>query len=131
MKKTIFFALLTFIFFSGCIQKEISFSVPIFKENEMKTDISVNLGQTLNFAMESNPTTGYQWFVKYDNKMLQLVQEKFSEKGSKNIVGAPGIQSFIFKTIKKGETSIEFNYKRQWETDKPPAKKIVYNVRVN
>ncbi len=129
--KRILIGLSMLILFTGCISKELTFSIPVIKENEMISEISIKIGDVLNLEFESNPSTGYQWFVKYDETMLKLLHSKFVESDTKNLVGAPGKQSFKFRAIKKGKTTLEFVYKRQWEKDKPPAKKVVYNITVN
>lgn len=119
-----------FILLCGCVQKELSFSIPIFRDNEMQKEMSVNIGDVVNFELESNQTTGYEWFLDYDRNILVLVHSSFIEGGQKGIVGAPGKQRFRFKAIKKGETTIVFSYKRAWEKDKEPAKKIVCKINV-
>lgn len=129
MRYTVFMLLVAF-FLNGCIQKEISVSIPIVEDNEMKKQMSVASGDILNFEFESNPTTGYEWFVEYNSDILNLLESKYIESGEKKLVGMPGRQRFKFRAIKKGETTIEFSYKRPWETGKPPVKKIICNVMV-
>ncbi len=129
MIPVLFFILMLLCSF-GCVSKEISLSIPVIKENEMIADMSVNAGEILNFKFESNPTTGYQWYVTYDDRILKLAQSQFIESDSGNLVGASGIQYFKFRVIKKGDTRIEFVYKREWEKDTPPLKKIIYNIKV-
>ncbi len=116
---------------SGCIQKEISFSIPIFQENEMKTSLSVKFGETFRFELESNPSTGFEWFEQHDPAILELVSRKFLPSSHTRLVGSSGTQIFIFKATAKGETTIELVYKRQWEKNVPPTKRVLCRVKVN
>lgn len=128
--KISFMAAISFILLCGCVQKELSFSIPVLRDNEMQKEMSVNTGDVLNFELESNPTTGYEWVVDYDRDFLVLVHSSFIESEKKGLVGVPGKQRFRFKAIKKGETTIEFLYRRPWEKDREPAKKIVCKVKI-
>ncbi|MGB9642490.1 MAG: protease inhibitor I42 family protein [Candidatus Ratteibacteria bacterium] len=115
---------------SGCVQKEIAFSVSLSEENKMETELSVKTGDVFKIELESNATTGYQWFVKYDHKFLNLKKSEYVSPVSQKLVGSPGKQIFVFNAVKNGETNIEFTYKRYWEKDKLPAKTIVYKIRI-
>jgi len=118
-------------FILGCIQKEIAFSVSLSEGNKMETELTVKAGDVFKIELESNATTGYEWFVKYDDKILNFKKSEYISPASQKLLGSPGKQIFIFSAIKKGETTIEFAYKRHWEKDKLPAKTIMYKVRIN
>lgn len=119
----------SFVLLCGCVQKEILFSVPIFRDNEMQKEMSINVGDILNFELDSNPTTGYEWVLEYDRTILNLIKSSFIESEKKGIVGASGKQRFRFKAIRKGTSTIIFSYKRAWEKEKP-AKKFVCNIKI-
>jgi len=115
---------------TGCVQKNISFSIPVISENEMKTELSIKKGDSFRIELESNPTTGYMWYEKHDSQMISLIKSEFiSSSPEKKIVGNPGKQIFVFKAVEKGETVIEFVYKREWE--KEIVKKINFKIRIN
>jgi len=115
---------------TGCVQKNISFSIPVISENEMKTELSIKKGDSFRIELESNPTTGYMWYEHHDSQMISLIKSGFvSSSPEKKIVGNPGKQIFVFKAVEKGETVIEFVYKREWE--KEIVKKINFKIRIN
>lgn len=81
------------------------------------TPIKATLGETFVVALESNPTTGYEWKEAYDASLITLT-------GGPNLVPRPssigggGEEQFEFQATRAGETLITLNYKREWE-DKP------------
>ncbi len=90
--------------------------------------ISTSVNQEFVIAIESNPTTGYDWEVSYEDNMLSLVEQEYSEGKAffACLQGTGGTQYFTFKALKKGNTEITLTYKRSWETDY--AEQKVFNV---
>ncbi|MCM8814886.1 MAG: protease inhibitor I42 family protein [Candidatus Omnitrophica bacterium] len=129
--KTLLFLVSVMTVLCGCIQKELAISIPVINENEMKKEIVINTGDLIKFALESNPTTGYHWHVKYDSEILRLTENQFIEGGKTGLAGSSGTQKFVFRAVKTGETIIQFSYIREWEKNTPPAKKIVCQVKIN
>jgi len=115
---------------TGCIQNDAPATVPVSNENEMSKNLSIKLGETFELEFQSNPSTGFEWFEQHDTTVLQLVSSKYRQNSNNRIVGNPGTQTFVFKAVGKGKTTIEFVYKRSWEKDIPPAKKVLYRVEV-
>ena len=81
--------------------------------------ISIGVDQEFVIALDSNPTTGYNWEESYDETMLRLVESKYElgKRAKQGVVGAGGTQYFRFKALKTGKTEITLAYKRPWETD--------------
>ena len=78
--------------------------------------------------LESNPSTGYTWSytVEGDNK-VQIIESY--EAPVDTCVGCPGKVIFTISGIEKGNTTVTFNYKRQWEvTDSD--KQAIYEFKV-
>lgn len=92
--------------------------------------ISTGVNQEFVIALDSNPTTGYDWEESYDESMLRLVESKYEmgKEAEEGKVGAGGTQYFRFRALKKGKTEITVTYKRSWETDY--AEQKVFNVDV-
>lgn len=75
-----------------------------------------------SIVLQSNPTTGYSWFLKnYDKNLVSPISRKFTAPADKKIVGAPGYETWTFR-IKKPSgfvvpqvTSIILIYARPWE----------------
>jgi inhibitor of cysteine peptidase len=82
--------------------------------------ISVSVDQEFVIALDSNPTTGYDWEESYDESMLTLdeAESKYvPDEKAEGLVGAGGTRYFRFKAIKAGQTEITLVYKRHWETE--------------
>lgn len=100
-----------------------------FKEEKQLT---VTVNENFNIKLESNPSTGYQWFPDVNPRFLKITginyysQEDLNESG---IVGESGTQEFIFKALKAGKTDITMKYVRSWEKCLP-AEEIIYHINI-
>lgn len=94
--------------------------------------VDLHAGQILTVSLESNPTTGYLWQVaRYDDAILhQLGEAEFKQGGEEGLVGAGGIETFRFETVRTGETSLELMYVRPWEQGVTPEKMFTIQVVV-
>ena len=80
--------------------------------------ITVGIEDEFIIALDSNPTTGYDWEESYDDSMLSLVDDRYElDEKAEGLVGAGGTQYFQFKALKAGQTEITLVYKRHWETE--------------
>lgn len=72
-------------------------------------------------VLQSNPTTGYSWFLKnYDNNLITLVSHSYYPPLDQKLVGAPGYDKWIFRVKPEGFiapqlTNITLIYMRTWE----------------
>jgi inhibitor of cysteine peptidase len=89
--------------------------------------VNTHVNNKFTITVTGNPSTGYGWVPQYDHKYLKLVSSKFTP--SSKLIGAPGVQKYVFKAIKKGNTKIDLKYLRSWDK-KHPAKEIVYFVNI-
>src|SRR5690606_5775888 len=74
--------------------------------------------------LEANPTTGYRWALAggVDEALLELLSNSFEAAGQERPVsGAPGHEVWLFEARGTGQTELEFQYARPWETGVPPA----------
>lgn len=78
---------------------------------------TVSAKKPFSIRVAANPSTGYQWEVKFDKTFLELRAKKHTRDSSKpkGMVGVGGTTTFTFVPLKAGETSIKFQYKRPWE----------------
>lgn len=88
-------------------------------------EMAVRIGSEFKISLESNPTTGYKWETKFDEKLVKLKSDTFNRPSDARI-GQGGTQAFTFLPVKAGQTTIEFLYKRSWE--KEPANKKHYTI---
>ncbi len=72
-------------------------------------------------------STGYSWSAQFDKAFLKL-KKSWYEKPESKLLGSPGKQVFIFVPLKPGNTKIEMQLKRPWESSAPKAK--VYQISI-
>lgn len=87
------------------------------------------VGDTLEIALEENPTTGYVWRITDDGSpVLKLENQSYQARAaSGNIAGAGGTIIYIFKAVNPGETKVKLVCARPWENNKP-INKAVFTV---
>ena len=91
--------------------------------------INTSVDQEFTIALDSNPTTGYEWQVSHDANMLSLVEDRYEpDEKAKGLVGAGGTQYYCFKALKKGSTEVILIYKRPWEEE--TARDMVFKVNI-
>lgn len=92
-------------------------------------EIEIGVGDEFIVALESNPTTGYQWEVDFDESFLELVLDEFEPgEAEEGMVGVGGKQKFTFEGLKAGETELTLTYKRSWEEDFAEQKVFVVSI---
>ncbi|MDM7911979.1 MAG: protease inhibitor I42 family protein [Methanotrichaceae archaeon] len=86
-------------------------------EKERMEIIKAKLNEPFTITLESNPTTGYKWYVDYDYYFLSLEGERFEKETSKTLgaLGSGGRSAFTFKPLKPGKTAVSLVYRRPWE----------------
>jgi inhibitor of cysteine peptidase len=91
--------------------------------------VLVSPGQMFSIALESQPGTGYSWTVSQapDPAVVKPVSTT-TVPAAVPRPGAPETQCFVFSAVGAGETRMQLQYSRPFETDAPPAQ--VQNVEV-
>ena len=122
------------------LKKGLINSVAIYQEtNELidildasiKEKISVKAGAPFLVKLPSNPTTGYEWFVKR-KELKNIVHMDKEEDGEitpveSELAGAPTTQVFVFMPNRQGEDTISFVYKQGWTQDDS----TIYTIHVD
>ncbi len=75
--------------------------------------------KTITVRLPANATTGYGWDYKIENPGILEEKTQIYIAPDSNLAGAGGVQEYIFKAAKNGETKIIFNYSRPWEKTAP------------
>ena len=83
------------------------------KWNIVNEKIKSQVGKIIKIALESNPSTGYEWIPKFDEEYLQLIKKEFQSSSER--LGVGGIENFEYEPLKSGETTLQMVYKRSWE----------------
>lgn len=115
--------------FSGC-----SAVGKTLTEKNNGDSINLKINDNLEIKLESNPTTGYSWFLsdKVDSTIVSVTDPVFIEsKKDKELVGAGGYEIFTIKGVSKGKTSIILNYQRPWEEEVEPIETFEITISVD
>ncbi|MBF0169594.1 MAG: protease inhibitor I42 family protein [Nitrospinae bacterium] len=72
--------------------------------------------------LPSNPSTGYQWRLAepLEEEFVTLVGSDYQESDS-DAVGAGGTETWVFRAVGQGTTTIRLEYVRAWEENPVPA----------
>jgi predicted secreted protein len=92
----------------------------------MTEAIIVKKGESVKISLDSNLTTGFSWTAEFDPQFLSLFNKEFAR--SSNLIGASGIETFEFKTLKSGQTMLRMIYKRQF--DKENNKQRIFTLKI-
>jgi len=91
--------------------------------------LNTSIGRDIIINLEANPTTGYSWKEEYDNSFLKLTNAEYTSTiNATGLVGSGGIQTYRFKALRLGQTSMTLSYRRPWE-DQDIDRKI-FNIDI-
>ncbi len=102
-------------------------------EADNGSDVTLKVGDTLRVQLPSNPSTGYSWQVSQDDKaILAPVGEPQFDLGPNvtPIPGRGGTETFTFKAVAAGETTLTLIYVRPWETNVTPTPNDTFTLNV-
>ncbi len=84
---------------------------------------------TKHLELLGNPTTGYSWtYVIGDNTIIH-VDENIQYLGNDDVTGAPSLYLYTIESLKPGNTTLKFEYKRYWEEEEPEQERY-YEITV-
>jgi predicted secreted protein len=87
--------------------------------------INASLGKEFAISLESNPSTGFEWWTKFDPNYLSLLNSTFISGNEKSgMVGVPGKQMFSFNAKSAGNTEVIMLLLRPWENGAIAERKI-------
>ncbi len=80
--------------------------------------------------LEGNPSTGYTWVHEIADDTVVTIDEDVQYLGKKGMVGAPSRFVYTIHSVKEGNTTITFEYKRPWEQERAETVRA-YDVTVD
>ncbi|MHA7898390.1 MAG: protease inhibitor I42 family protein [Henriciella sp.] len=103
--------------------------VQTFTDPANGTDITLRPGGKLNLKLESNPTTGYFWYLKdIDASQIdQLSDDYFADPAPEGLVGSGGHQMFVFEALSTGKSKLKLSYER---SPQDVAETLTLNIKV-
>ncbi len=89
--------------------------------------------QTLEIALESNPTTGYSWEYTVDGDALIMISKSHRSDCTEtaNVEGCGGQDIFTVVALGSGQSDITFNYFQPWEQNTVPSQSVIYHLTVS
>lgn len=93
--------------------------------------VAARAGDQFTITLDSNHTTGYGWQLsgKPNAKIVQSLKNAYNEP-AQPMPGRGGTETWTFKAVGKGTTSITLVYVRPWEKNVAPAKTQKLSVTV-
>jgi len=81
------------------------------------TEVALRPKGQLRLKLDSNPTTGYYWYLKdIDASQLdQLSDGYFADPAPEGMVGSGGHQLFVFEALSMGKSTLTLSYERSPE----------------
>jgi inhibitor of cysteine peptidase len=112
----------TLILLGGCAiassAAKVEISCDQFQDSHhSRNEIELGVGDTVTIDLCSNPTTGFQWEENpdiSDSTILEQASHEFIPPGT-DVPGQAGREVWVFKTLKKGVSTVSFEYSRPWE----------------
>lgn len=92
--------------------------------------VQLKLGDTLEVRLQSNPTTGYQWYVHpRSTPLLKLIGQSQTQAQQPG-VGRPGVQIFRFQAVAAGQGVLLLRYVRAWQKALPKEEQFDLQVSI-
>lgn len=100
------------------------------KENIAPAQVDVPLGQEFPIELESNWSTGYHWQWVNEGEVSVVDSVGITYQSEDSLLGVPGIEKWMFRSILKGEETLRFEYQSPLGTNSlaPLTKEILITV---
>lgn len=94
------------------------------QDPHMTKQVEIAHGGTLNVFLASNPSTGHRWTADAQIDDRAIVEqmghgyiEPLPDGATPPLVGAPIKETWAFKALKQGTTTVSMRYARPWQSD--------------
>lgn len=103
--------------------------VQTFTDPADGADVTLRPGGKLQLKLDSNPTTGYYWYLKdIDASQIDELSEDYvADPAPAGIVGSGGHQMFVFEALSTGKSKLILSYERSPED---VAGSLTLNIKV-
>ena len=98
--------------------------------------VHLKTGDTLELRLNSNPTTGFMWYLKKEStRLLKLAGQSETKPpelaaGQPVMVGQPIVQVFEFLAKQPGDGVLLLHYVRSWEAPSPDEQQFQVHIVV-
>ncbi len=91
--------------------------------------ITVHVGDEIDIALDSNPTTGFDWAIDKSNGSL-LAFKQMDYQASSNAVGSGGTDTFKFVAKSVGTVNLQLKYWRSFEGDRSITRRYAVTIQI-
>lgn len=92
--------------------------------------VALSKGETVEFKIESNPSTGYTWIISgVDESVLEPVLDDFTPNS--DAIGAGGTRTLIYRGIAAGSMELTLTHCRPWDCENTTLKKFTADIKVH
>lgn len=91
--------------------------------------IMVHVGDEIDIALDSNPTTGFDWAIEKSNDSL-LALKQMEYQASSNAIGSGGTDTFKFVAKSAGTVTLQFKYWRSFEGDRSIIHRYAVTIQI-
>jgi len=82
-------------------------------------------GENFTISLQYNPSTGFEWWTKFDPTYLSLMDSAFVSGNERSgMVGVPGTEVFTFNARNAGNTEVIMLLLKPWENGTIAERKI-------
>lgn len=99
-------------------------------ENNIVKHIDLPKNGSLIIKLGSNPSTGYQWSQNMQNTTIKEVSHDYLSPEETKVVGAGGIDVWVYDSIDTGSAILKFSYGRPWEGGEKDTYTLTINITV-
>ena len=92
--------------------------------------ITFAVGDTFEVQLDSNPTTGYGWIVAEQPDGVTVQSSDFGAPDT-SLVGAGGLEVFVFEATAAGSGTLRLDYVRSFDDPPVPADTVEYDLTIN
>ena len=112
---------LTIIFLSVAVVS----GTNICDNSPCESQINASLGKEFTISLESNPSTGFEWWTKFDPNYLDLLNSYFYRENEwSGMADVPGKEVFTFNARSTGITEVIMLLLQPWENGTITERKI-------
>jgi inhibitor of cysteine peptidase len=102
---------------------------PSLSETDNGKTIQVHVGEEIDLALTSNASTGFAWTIEKSNNAL-LTLKHSDYRGSSNVPGSSGTQTFTFMAKSPGTVTLQLKYWRSFEGDKSIEQRFAVVIQI-
>ncbi len=100
-------------------------------EKDAGATIYVKQGDTVEIALEGNPTTGYTWEQAPGASSLLVQQGEPEFQASSSALGSGGVMTLRFTAVKAGTADVNLIYHRTFEANVPPLQSFHVTIIID